>query len=381
MSGIDYRQFAGVLVLAFALGSLHAYSVLLAPLERELSTSRSVTSFSYALAIAALTLAVLASARLLARTGPRCAAIVAGILGAAGLLLAGLGGSGIALVAGFGLLYGFANGIGYALFLERGTVAMPDRSGLAIGIATATYGLGAMAFAPLLDWAARSWSGWQALVLLGAVILSAGVLAALAFRGGKVQETGGRGGPDVVADSEIARLWLVYFLGATGGLMAIGHAAGILASIGTFAGMTALAPVVLAFGNILGSIGGGWQAETLSARTGLGGLCAASALFLLLLLPETTIAPGLIGVGLCYGAIIAFVPAVILRRYGRERSQFVFGRVFTAWGTAGLIAPWLAGALYDHTGSYQWALTVAAALSMLGALIATYLEPRAFARY
>ena len=38
----------------------------------------------------------------------------------------------------------------------------------------------------------------------------------------------------------------------------------------------------------------------------------------------------------------------------------VYGRLFSAWGAAGLTAPLIAGALFDWTGSYTLALAVAA---------------------
>ena len=48
----------------------------------------------------------------------------------------------------------------------------------------------------------------------------------------------------------------------------------------------------------------------------------------------------------------------------------VYGRVFTAWGAAGLIAPWLAGFLYDRYGGYGLAMAMAGAFSLLSAAVA-----------
>ena len=49
--------------------------------------------------------------------------------------------------------------------------------------------------------------------------------------------------------------------------------------------------------------------------------------------------------------------------------------MFTAWGMAGLVAPWLAGHLYDRSDSYVYALGLAGGLGVLSALTA-----RRFAR-
>ena len=49
--------------------------------------------------------------------------------------------------------------------------------------------------------------------------------------------------------------------------------------------------------------------------------------------------------------------------------------MFTAWGLAGLAAPYLAGVLYDYRGDYTAALFVASVLSVLAAAVAALLRP------
>ena len=68
------------------------------------------------------------------------------------------------------------------------------------------------------------------------------------------------------------------------------------------------------------------------------------------------------------GGTIAAYPAIIARIYEGADGARIYGRVFTAWGTAGLLAPWLAGALYDLSGRYHLALMVAALLGLISCL-------------
>jgi OFA family oxalate/formate antiporter-like MFS transporter len=70
-------------------------------------------------------------------------------------------------------------------------------------------------------------------------------------------------------------------------------------------------------------------------------------------------------VGFSYGGIIAAYPAVIAKIFGAANSSRIYGRVFTAWGCAGIFAPWLAGILFDRTHSYQLALWMAALLGVI----------------
>ena len=103
----------------------------------------------------------------------------------------------------------------------------------------------------------------------------------------------------------------------------------------------------------------------------LAGLPALSALALMLLIPvaSASLAVGLLAVvGFAYGAVIAVYPVAIANRFGADGPQ-VYGRVFTAWGVAGLAAPWSAGAIYDLGSGYAAALAIAAAVSALSALL------------
>ena len=49
--------------------------------------------------------------------------------------------------------------------------------------------------------------------------------------------------------------------------------------------------------------------------------------------------------------------------------------MITAWGVAGLLAPGVAGYLYDATGGYTLALALAAGAAVLSAIVATALPP------
>jgi len=75
------------------------------------------------------------------------------------------------------------------------------------------------------------------------------------------------------------------------------------------------------------------------------------------------------------------IPVEVRRVAGAGDFARTYGRIFTAWGLAGLAAPYLAGVFYDRYGDYTFALIVAAVLSVTSALLAQLLEsPRKAAR-
>ena len=113
----------------------------------------------------------------------------------------------------------------------------------------------------------------------------------------------------------------------------------------------------------------------MSPKTLLTALPLLSAIGLASALVPSIYLPALGAIGFAYGAIIAIYPAVIAKRFGEDGPR-LYGRVFTAWGFAGLAGPWLAGALFDATGGYRIALLIAAALAAISSLAAYRLPNR-----
>lgn len=354
------RDLAGALLLSLAFGSIHAFGVLMAPLEQALGASRGAVSLVYSLAIASLTLGVFTAPRFLP-LGASWLAALCGLCAALGIAATALLATPLAAWAGFGVVFGFCNGVAYSLFLSRAAAALPASPGLAAGLVTAAYGLGAAGFAQVLGLALPRLNWAQVLYGFAAAILVAGLAAAALF--GREAAAPGRTAGDRPPAGESRRLWLVYFLGASGGLMVIAHAAGIVAP-------AASATTLVAVGNVAGSLLGGVAGERLAARLSLALPLAltAAALGLLLAVP----AAGLALLGLCgfaYGWLIAAIPVVIRQSLGAAAFAPAFGRVFTAWGVAGLVAPSLAGLLYDWSGGYGGAIGLALAAALAGLLL------------
>lgn len=362
------RLLAGALLLSLAFGSLHAFGVLLEPLQEEFHAGRAEVSLAYALAIAALTLGVFASPRL-AAWRPALRALLFGLLGAGGLALAASGlGLGF-LLLGYGLVFGLGNGLAYALFIDCAGAALPRRRGVAIGAATAAYGLGAVLSARLLAPIAAD-APLTALWLMAAAMGLAGLGASALFAGSSrstpPQPAASDPAPAGLLGLRLVYLWLVYFLGAFGGLMVIAHAMAILTARGASPEFAALAPALNAAGNVAGSILGGLHADRAHQRRALAWPLAATALALaaLLILPSGGAALLLLTVcGGGYGALIAAVPVVVRRVHGADYAP-AFGRVFTAWGVAGLLGPLAAGALFDWRRSYDLAIAAALACAL-----------------
>jgi len=369
-------------VLALVFGSLHAFSVFLGPLERQFAQPRATVSLTYALALVFLTVGVLMGHRVYALLRPPAMVAAMCLLASLGAALAAAADNLILLWLGYSVLFGWANGLAYGYALQIAAQAVRGRTGGAMALVTAAYGLGA-ALAPWVFAAAMARGGFSAamlalgLVLLAVIPLSAGAL----YRAGVAFESPAMTVPGRLWDGLGAwgRLWLGYGCGVAAGLMALGHASAIVEGAGLAAGFALAAPAVISLSGIPGSILGGWLADRMAHRRLLVAWPVVSALGLFGL---AVFAKGmgvllcLVTIGLAYGALIVVYPAAISSLFGAVPAVKVYGRVFTAWGTAGLVAPWLAGFLYDRLGDYSLAMALAGALSLLSAAVASGSTPR-----
>jgi len=70
-----------------------------------------------------------------------------------------------------------------------------------------------------------------------------------------------------------------------------------------------------------------------------------------------------------YGAVIAIYPTLVSHIVGSNLSTVAYGKVFTAWGSAGLISPSIAGWLYEKNNSYDGPILLTLVLSIVAVLI------------
>ncbi len=383
----DGKQTSGVLVtlgasiLSAILGSVHAFSVFLAPLEATFEVSRIYSSLTYSIALLALTFAVFMGPRIYGRWSPGGIVTASCVLGAAGALVAAASPLFLGVWLGYGVLFGLANGLGYGFGLQLAAHANPGREGIAMGVVTAAYALGAVTASYLFASAVEVSGFGLAMAGLAVSLLMAWPICVVILESGGAKfippekpELGA-----LYSNRKLIGIWIGYGAGVSAGLMVIGHAAGIATASG-FQGANWLAPVVLAICNLAGSLLLGVLLDRyprvkflimlpIVTAIGVAGLTLGGGNLFLILLGV---------VGFAYGGTIAAYPAVIIKYFGAAQSPSVYGRVFTAWGAAGLMAPWLAGWLFDWQGDYQAALLVAAgfaAVSVVAAL-ATNLVPQ-----
>ena len=370
-------------LLTGSLGSVHAFSVFIVPLEAAHGASRGAVSLVYSTALVFLTLAVLVGHRVYGVVRPPAFAAALCLLAAAGLAVAA-GARELWLVGlGYGVLFGAANGLGYGFSLVVVTLAMPARRGFAMGVVTGAYAIGAMIFAMVYDRLIAAAGPGLAFAVMAAVMVAVAASAALLLWRSRIEvppaDAAQAANPLAARRAVLWRLWAAYGTGAAAGLMATGHAAAIATRAGAPASQALAGVMLIALGSGLGGFAAGRLGDDWPARRLLVVLPAASAVALFGLIAvsgATATIACLALVGFFYGAMIAAYPVATVAYVGVELSARAYGRVFTAWGVAGLGAPWLAGVVFDASGGYTPALVLAGVAALASvALAASLPEP------
>jgi OFA family oxalate/formate antiporter-like MFS transporter len=67
----------------------------------------------------------------------------------------------------------------------------------------------------------------------------------------------------------------------------------------------------------------------------------------------------------CYGTQLSVFASTTADFYGTRYLGMNYGALFTAWGVAGIVGPFIAARVYQATGSYSYAFYGAAALALV----------------
>ena len=368
------RSLVGCVLLSGVLGSIHAYSLFIESFESDLGVGRGEAGAPYSVALASLTVVVLVS-HLLFRLVPGPLVVLIASGGAAiGLLLAASANSLAGVVLGYGVVFGAFNGLGYAFSLQRASESNPDRRGFALGLVTAAYALGGASTALVLDKQVAASGATSGLRWLAVAIAVTGIVTSVLLTN---NDSPVRGSPARLSSANLrilAPLWTAYLLAVLAGLMALGHAAAIVDDAGGPGGAA-----VVAAG--LASASGGLWIALVADRTATDRLLRLLPLgSAVVLVIAAVVSHGVVlmvavaGIAFTYGALIAIYPLAVAQRFGQDGYSRAYGRVFTAWGTAGLVGPVGAGHLFEVTGSYRIPMLMAAVAAIGSSVVARQLS-------
>lgn len=372
-----WHALAAATVLNIPLGSLYAFSVFLKPLEALLGLSRADLALVFGVASAAFVGGMNLTPLVYGRASTPILVLASATASALGIALAATAGGLAQLTIGYGVLFGAGGGAGYMLVQQAVNLAVTRRHGLANGYLVSLYPLGAMIAAPIFGWSVRELGVRATLGGLATVLLVSGVISAgLIARSGVALATAATSDAPSAGErrrSVFWRLWLVFFLAASAGLMVLSQAAGIIATYGGATSFAVYGTTFIAGSIAVARLGGGWMADWMTIPTVATSAhaVALTGTVALTLWPGpvvSVIALALVGMG--YGFISGVTAAAVAVYWRHALYGRVASRLYMAWGTAAIVLPIAAGRLFDLTQGYGAAVLIAAGGNVLGILVA-----------
>ncbi len=377
----------GGLLMNLALGSLYAWSVFVAPLEKEFGWKRADTSWVFTWAVVVFAIAFIVAGRLQDKLGPFKISMVGCILLTIGFLLSARTTSLGYLIFSFGILVGIGNGFGYATPIPVMAKWFPDKRGLAVGLAVAGYGGGSAIFGPLANLYLIPHYGWRTtLVVLGVIFFGMTLVGAFLLKNPPVgyRPPGWTPAPASKAAAttyefkpgEMWRtptayfMWVAYALGTSAGLMVISQLVPFAKSmkIPTEALQT-LTLIVGATGNASGRILSGWMSDAIGRLNVLRLMIGISAVAMpILYLTGSNVTMLYLMVFIvywCYGTQLSVNASTTSDFWGTKNAGINYGLLFTAWGVTGYFAAKVGGMLFDKYKNYQAAFYTAAVLAVI----------------
>jgi MFS transporter, OFA family, oxalate/formate antiporter len=387
----------GGLSMNLALGTLYAWSIFVAPLEKEFGWKRADTSMVFTIAVVVFAVSFIVAGRLQDKFGPFWISLTGGILVSVGFFLCSYTHSLNWLFACFGGIAGLGNGFGYATPIPVMAKWFPDKRGLAVGLAVGGYGGGSAIFGPLANLKLiPAYGVHTTFQILGVIFLFMTVIGAFLLKNPPAgyKPAGWTPAPAAKAaattyeysPNEVLRtptfyfMWIAYALGCSAGLMVISQLVVFAKSVGiASAAIATMGLVVGAIGNAGGRILSGWMSDALGRLNVLRLMIAISMVAMPILYKVGgSVGPLYVMVFIvywCYGTQLSVNASTTADFWGTKNAGINYGMLFTAWGVAGIIGPRIAGVLFDKYKNYEMAFYTAGVLAFI-ALLAEFAAKR-----
>ncbi|HEY5912060.1 MAG TPA: OFA family MFS transporter [Verrucomicrobiae bacterium] len=330
------------------------------------------------------------------KLGPRYVAMLGGFMFGLGLMASSMAHTPLLMAISFGGIGGIGIGLGYSATTPPSIKWFPPaRKGLITGIVVSGVGLAAVYNAPLTQFLLAKTGIPQTFLILG---IGSAILVALFSQllanppPGYVAcgamdslsapvKASAVARPDLdwhemLRTSQFYRLWFMFVLAASAGLMIIVHIATIAEEqAGLKWGFLPVA--ILALFNTGGRVVSGFLSDRIGRTKTMVLAFVLQALNMFLFSYYTN--PWLLlfasaFTGLCYGTIFTLFPTATADFYGVRNLGVNYGFVFSAFGVAGTLGPILGGWVRDHYGAYGRSFTISAILLLVGAALALTLK-------
>lgn len=382
----------GGAIIMLSLGIRHGFGIFLRPMTVDLQWSRATFAFAIALQNLVWGFSQPFVGMVADRFGAGRVLAVGGLLYAAGLALMAQSTTGFQLALSAGVLVGLGLSGTYTVVIGVVGRAFPvEKRSVALGALSALASFGQFAMLPYGQTLISGVGWWWALTILAVhacLILPLAIPLAGRHGSSAAPASFEQTVASALAEARAHRgFWLItlgFFVCGFQVVFVATHLPAFLLDQGLSVdvGMVALALIGLA--NIPGSFLAGYLGARYPKKLLLAGIYAARAVIILAFIslpvtPTSTYAFA-VALGLVWLGTVPLTSGIVAQMFGVQYLSMLFGIVYLGHQVGAFLGGWLGGYAFDASGSYVSVWVVAAALSLVAALVNLVADDREVAR-
>ncbi|HVJ61514.1 MAG TPA: MFS transporter [Tahibacter sp.] len=377
----------GALIVTVSMGVRQSFAMFMQPIGREFGFGREY--FGFALAVQNLLFGVVQPfvGAIADRYGVRRVLAAGAVVYAAGLALAAFAHTPGDVMTALGVMIGLGlSGTTFVVVLTGvGRLVRPEQRSMAFGLVTAGGSFGQFAVVPLAQ-ALISNTGWRGAMIGLTVLVLVSIVAAIGIRPARAAAGASDEDASLTLTDVLRRAaahphyWLLNF-----GFFVCGfhiafiatHFPAFLVDRGLSADIGAYALALIGLFNIAGSylfgLWGNRHSKPMLLAALYGGRALAIVAFLLApLSPASALAFAAV-FGFLWLGTVPLTTGLVAGMFGLRYMSTLYGVVFLSHQVGSFLGAWLAGRLYDTTGSYQpiWIASIALGLAAAAISLAT----------
>lgn len=383
-------------IITITYGMHYSFGVFFKPLQENFGWTRAVTSGVFSLYMFLHCALAILAGWALERYGSRTIVASGGCLIALGLLLSSQTNVAWQIYISYGVVFALGASAIYTPLITTASQWFTERKGLALGIMVAGVGMGAVIIPPLARWLISLYSWRTSYLILGLIAGIVIVASSLLLRRGlqrtnvlphDTAETPNDAsvpleleGLSLREAARTASMWVLFSMSALQSVcvqMVMIH----LVTYATDNGIPPLtaATLISIIGgfSILGKITVGSASDRIGRKIAfiICALFMAGVVFWLTMVTELWMFYLSAAIfGFSYGGQVPLFPALTGELFGLRHMGIIFGVIMLAAGVGGSIGPLLAGYVFDSTGSYSIAFSIAGIGMLVAAALAFRLK-------